>query len=964
MPAPQSLRIITLGGFSATPSTGTDALGPGKPLALLVILLGAPSRTATRSDLIATLWSDVSESQARQSLRQCLWQLRQRFGDEILITDGDTVTLASHVTSDRDDFLAATKAGRWVDAVAIHTGPFGALGLRLGAGIELEDWISREAEFIRRRFVDAGSRALPELIESGRVDEALRLAQRLRDADSSNQAAWRTVLDLGATVWSPAELLTEASRFDRFLADEEVPAETASRELLARIGKTAERSTLVGRAEIMAKLASARRETERGSSRWVHVVGGAGIGKSRILAEVAIVAEAAGASVATAKALLGARDQARSLLVDLVAALRGLRGAKGASSAAVALLDPDANLRGLDRGEPDDVPRLVEALRDLVDAIATERHLVVIIDDLHWSDLFSLEVIRGLGARLPSGVLLVTAARPQGGSSAGPEATVLPLEAMSRDDTERLISSLAAVPTAGWRAPFLEAVHRETAGNPLFVLETIRLVTAERLLVRDDRQWTAPDPDALIRRIDQGAVIESRLAGRTPFERAVLESLATIGAGLSVDAIAAAAESTVDQVRSALLRLESAGLVVVQGRVWLLSHDVIAEAIVSSIPPPVRTAHHVRVGRYLAANAGSNLWLIRAAAHHFLEGDSLPDLKVVWRQWRGAVRRAGDRSQPKQLLDDLLGDRVPAAWRRALLPRTRLPWIAAVALVTAVGGLFYSTRPHRINVVTVPFTGGATLVPAPEVEVLDWWGRRVTPPAPMVARLGSRKVALVGDSVVPVHDGHATFDNLRVVWGQDRDSVVELRFASGALESPPVRIDLDEWFADGFRLWLSAGNVNGTPVDSTRRVVRVDAGRSIRGTLRFRYRSRSVNATTLFAYTPTWGTPRTAWTGLLALQTPVLNAPITIDLDLVAPSRPGRYRLVFAFGYEANGEALMSASNWATRPIWGDGNDLAMLPDSLYDEADRTGSVRIPWVFAYERSPASVALTTLVVDVE
>ena len=98
--------LRTLGSLGASIKSATGepgaTLGPGKPLALLVYLSATASRTASRAALCDLLRADVAERQARQTLRQTLWLIREKFGDDVLATTGDDVTLGDRVETDRD----------------------------------------------------------------------------------------------------------------------------------------------------------------------------------------------------------------------------------------------------------------------------------------------------------------------------------------------------------------------------------------------------------------------------------------------------------------------------------------------------------------------------------------------------------------------------------------------------------------------------------------------------------------------------------------------------------------------------------------------------------------------------------------------------------------------------------------------------------------------------------------------
>jgi hypothetical protein len=68
-----------------------------------------------------------------------------------------------------------------------------------------------------------------------------------------------------------------------------------------------------------------------------------------------------------------------------------------------------------------------------------------------------------------------------------------------------------------------------------------------------------------------------------------------------------------------------------------------------------------------------------------------------------------------------------------------------------------------------------------------------------------------------------------------------------------------------------------------------------------------------------------------------------VRIDYVAPNRPGRYWILFVLAAEDSGGFILSRSNWTMgTPVWGDGNDVASLPDSLIREANRNGAIVSP----------------------
>jgi hypothetical protein len=125
--------------------------------------------------------------------------------------------------------------------------------------------------------------------------------------------------------------------------------------------------------------------------------------------------------------------------------------------------------------------------------------------------------------------------------------------------------------------------------------------------------------------------------------------------------------------------------------------------------------------------------------------------------------------------------------------------------------------------------------------------------------------------------------------------------------------------------------------------ITVARGAPISGVIQVLYSSFHRSASVWLAMTPTWGDPETAGRDITPVTTPTTNNVIDVLIDYVAPDRPGRYWILLALAPEDSGGFILSGTNWTMRePVWGDGNDLASLPDSLIREANRIGWVVSP----------------------
>jgi DNA-binding CsgD family transcriptional regulator/tetratricopeptide (TPR) repeat protein len=228
--------------------------------------------------------------------------------------------------------------------------------------------------------------------------------------------------------------------------------------------------------------------------------------------------------------------------------------------------------------------RLVLA-RALLDALAQRAPAVAVIEDVHWADPSSLELLRILARRVEEkGVVIVAtyrgdevAANPALGLLLGDLAT----SAVVRRIALRPLSDAAIGELAGPAGLDGAALRRATGGNPFLVVESIAAGGRLPASVRDAALARAGRLSLSAREaVDAAAVIGAQ------FDPAVLESL--------VDADEAVLEE-------ALAR----GVLVAEGTSLGFRHELIREAIESSISPSRRRALHARLVHVLAERAGS-----------------------------------------------------------------------------------------------------------------------------------------------------------------------------------------------------------------------------------------------------------------------------------------------------------------------------------------------------------------------
>ena len=300
---------------------------------------------------------------------------------------------------------------------------------------------------------------------------------------------------------------------------------------------------LVGRGRELGLLTVAfERAAARGSCEFVSVLGDAGVGKSRLVDELAARYERR-VTLLVGRCLSYGEGITYWALADVIRAAAGIeeddstaeRRAKldavlAADSEGEAIASHLAQLVGL---EAADQPGEQSgwAVRRLLEIIAARGPVIVILDDLHWAETRLLDLVLELADGVEGPVLLVCMGRfelleaREGWEVRCP--TTISLRPLSADETDTMVERMIgdALPER-FRGRLVELA----AGNPLFVEQVLhKLIDDGQLTVNGDG-WQAADPAA---ELAVPATIEALLAARVDSlsgpERRCAELAAVIG---------------------------------------------------------------------------------------------------------------------------------------------------------------------------------------------------------------------------------------------------------------------------------------------------------------------------------------------------------------------------------------------------------------------------------------------------
>ncbi|MEU7764777.1 AAA family ATPase [Nocardia sp. NPDC049190] len=450
------------------------------------------------------------------------------------------------------------------------------------------------------------------------------------------------------------------------------------------------RVTLVGRACELQRVDEVLANARSGAAGAVAVVGEPGIGKTRLLGELCDRATTAGFDVLTGRGTEMEREIPFGLIVEAIdhrfrsldsRIIVDLGPDRMAELAAVL---PSLSGHGRQLASRLEVERFEfhRAVRATFDQLASRRPTVLALDDVHWADPASVELIGHLLRRLVPCMVLVLAYRPQ-------QVGRLLLDAGTHAAREGLLSELDLAPLTldeaaealGERpdSAVIRALHSESGGNPFYLEQLARMSKKPLPSPLPDgnvTHWSGADIPTPLR-----MTITQELTGLAVEELRVLRAGAVAGDHFDVGLVAAIAESDEAQVLKCLDELVAVDLVrpdTTPGQ-FRFRHPIVRRVVYDGAMPGWRFAAHRHAARALDRRGAA----LASRAHHIAHSAVVGDDDAV-----GLLTEAGRAVAP----------RAPAAaagWFEAavrLLPETGADERRHELIVSLAAALGYSGR--------------------------------------------------------------------------------------------------------------------------------------------------------------------------------------------------------------------------------------------------------------------------------
>ena len=376
--------------------------------------------------------------------------------------------------------------------------------------------------------------------------------------------------------------------------------------------------------------------------------GEAGVGKTRLMRELATYAQSKGATV-----LMGRASEERTPYAPWVEVTREyisqtpselLRRMLGTHVSDFARLVPDIAAKvgtvppSKPLGEQQDRIRLFESISHFLISISMETPLLLLFDDLQWADQASLDLLDYFVRS--TGNLRVLVGCSYRIEDAGPDSPLhkmlaklnrdrllesLPVKSLRQEDTVKLIEQIFGEKQAS--TEFTDLINKTTGGNPFFVEEILRSLVEDGTIFRTEKGWDRKPIQDIVVPESVKSTLRSRLSKLEPDTLGMLVRAAVIGPEFDFEVLLEVSQETEDQLVQRLEAVISQGLVVEVPREkskFRFSDNRIREMLLDELIQIKRARYHLKIAEAMEKLYSKKLdEHAEAIANHFSEGGDI-----------------------------------------------------------------------------------------------------------------------------------------------------------------------------------------------------------------------------------------------------------------------------------------------------------------------------------------------------
>jgi class 3 adenylate cyclase len=280
--------------------------------------------------------------------------------------------------------------------------------------------------------------------------------------------------------------------------------------------------------------------------------------------------------------------------------------------------------------------RLQWACAQFLEELAADQPAVVLVEDIHWAEPDLLDLLDSLirDVRRPLQLLTTTrpelaAARPAWGRR--DESTSIFLEPLAAVDAEHMLDTM--IP-GELPARLRDAIVDRAEGNPFYVEELVRTLIDQSVLVQKDGRWAVRDHEQdLVVPDTVQALLAARIDRLETPEKAALQAASVIGRVFWAGPI----YELLDDVQPDLQVLEQRDFIRRQSgssflgeREYAIKHALTREVAYKSLPKAKRARLHARFAGWLEREGGGRDEHAALLAHHYAEAARAEDADLAW----------------------------------------------------------------------------------------------------------------------------------------------------------------------------------------------------------------------------------------------------------------------------------------------------------------------------------------------
>jgi DNA-binding SARP family transcriptional activator len=620
----------------------------------LVAVLAVSGRRHSREELAGLLWPESDNARARAALRRTLFTAAG-VGPALLADRSGVALDPAAVDCDVVTFLACAERGGAAaarEAIALYRGDFLA-GFSLRDSPEWEDWRSATNDRLRRDLDRLLGVLVAHHTQRHEFDDAIEFAQRRLALDPLHEPAHQALIqlydwtgqrtsalrqyrtcvrtleaELGVAPLPETTALYDAVRGHRLPAPPARPPEAAVADVASPAASpptpaapVSPERVFVGRSAELARLSDAW-AAARSSGRSLAVVGEVGSGKSALLETFARQLRGEDVAVVTVRGHEGEQTLAFAAATDLIrAALPSDPAASSsladADRAALSRLLPAPEGADAHDGLPLDTPgartRLFDAVRNALAALArgSASPALVVVDDVHWFDEESRDLVAFLIRRPPDHVLLV----PTWRGSTTPATVAAAVADAMREGTGDMVwlPGLSREEVVDLLAGFAVAAPEAVADDVLLRTGGLPMLVVEHALA-----GVASGPGEITRPRVEG-LVRARIDGAPEMTGQILAAIAAVAAPVDPDLLRSVSGRTDAEVVGALEDAVARGLLVEapERAAYDFPHDTLRHVVTERTSLARRRLLHSRTADVLMqrlAPRGSSLGATAATA--------------------------------------------------------------------------------------------------------------------------------------------------------------------------------------------------------------------------------------------------------------------------------------------------------------------------------------------------------------